>query len=118
MNSFMHLSNCLFIAGRLRPAWTQIVFQGFSTLIKLLNPLVNSCLAQTIITESSSQHLQSFCAGFPIFNTKFYAHSLLFNGIHYECNRDWKHDRTGARPVRCLIFEETCFKSEPGHLLS
>jgi hypothetical protein len=63
-------------------------------LSRILDPLVNNCLAQTIITEGSSQHLQSFCTGFPIFNTKFNSRSLLFRGIHYECDKEWERDRT------------------------
>jgi hypothetical protein len=62
----------------------------FSNPFKLLNPLVNNCMAQTIITitEGSSQHLQRFCTGFQISYTKFNAQSSLSRGIHYERDKD------------------------------
>jgi hypothetical protein len=63
---FFHALEQPFISSYWRSAWTRIVVQGFSILFKSLSPLINNCLAQTVITEGCSQHLQTFCAGLPI----------------------------------------------------
>jgi hypothetical protein len=67
---------------------------------KTAKPFKNLGTAPGILSVSDFNHIVRCCGSFPLFLTKFNAHSFLFLG-HSEC-----YDETNA-PVLCLGYHKT-----------